>query len=164
MKKAVIMALLLAVSCLFAGCQEAQVPENNVMIANPWSDWSTLDEAETAVGYALQLPETIGEYSAIRYRTMNGTAKLLEIVYSDGAHEVTVRKAEGEGQDISGVYGHDVTETKAWETGAAVTYGRAAEGESLKMTFAHGGSSWSVWAPDGLNEAACDGFLAAVFE
>ena len=171
MKKYRTIMLLFAFACLLTGCHAAQTPEptpGNVAIGNPWSDWGSLKEAETAAGFSLEIPETVADYTAVGYRTMNGAAKLLEVIYTDGGRKVTVRKAEGEGQDISGVYGHDVTETREWKNGQTLTVCRetetAGEGDSLSIQIAHGGASWSLFAPDGLSEAACDAFLAAVFE
>ena len=165
MKHLVWIVLVIAMLCAFAGCSAqtaSQQPTQNVAIGNPWSDWASLKEAEHAVGYELNVPESVGEtYAAVRYRTMAGAMTLLEVVYSDGTHEVTVRKTEGEGEDISGVYGHDTTEIKAWN-GVSVIYGRAAEGDSLKITFDYGGYSWSLYARDGISEGALDSFLTAM--
>lgn len=172
MKKYGAIVLLFAFTCLLTGCHAEQTPEpapGMVAIGNPWSDWGSLKEAETAAGLSLGLPETIADsYTAVGYRTMSGAAKLLEVIYTDGARKVTVRKAEGEGRDISGVYGHDVTETREWKNGQTVTVCRetenAGEEDSLSIQIAHGGSSWSLFAPDGLSDAVCDAFLTAVFE
>ena len=172
MRKCAVVVLFAVFAGLMAGCYAETTPgpaTGSVAIGNPWSDWSTLEEAETAAGIVLGLPEMIADtYTAAHYRTMNGAAKLLEVRYSDGQHEVTLRKAKGEGQDISGVYGHDVVETREWKNGKMVTFCRKreadSEGNSLILQMDHDGCSWSAFAPEGLSEAACDSFLNAIFE
>ena len=105
MKKRVAAVLILALAVLTAGCTSKSAQEQEyVTIGNPWSEWTSLKEAEHAAGFPLHLPETIADtYTALHYRTMDGDMKLLEVVYSDSEDEVTIRKAKGEDQDISGV-------------------------------------------------------------
>lgn len=69
-------------------------------INNPWKDYSTAEEAFSAVGFEMTLPEIEG-YVIESYRTMSGY--LLEIIYSSGQDTITIRKAIG-AEDISGDY------------------------------------------------------------
>lgn len=69
-------------------------------IGNPWKDYSTAEEAFSAVGFEMTLPEIEG-YEITNYRAMPGY--LLEIIYSSGQDTITIRKAIGT-EDISGDY------------------------------------------------------------
>ena len=104
-KIAVIIILCLALPFFLFACgnkQDAQEEAGNVMIANPWKNHESLKEAENAVGFEFDLPESIGGFVAESFRTMNN--ELLELNYLKGEYKVCVRKQLGEGQDISGDY------------------------------------------------------------
>lgn len=74
-----------------------------------WLDWSSLAEAENAAGFVFGVPETIeGSYVAESYRTMPGETPVIEVTYADEDWTVVVRKAPGEGQDLSGIYDYDI--------------------------------------------------------
>ena len=108
MKKTIsILILCCLVSAVFAGCgsQKAEQEQisQNTMIANPWSSWDSIAEAESATGFSFGLPEVIADkYTVFSVRTMNN--ELIEVVYRDGDFEICIRKQKGEGQDISGDY------------------------------------------------------------
>ena len=153
MKKTVpIILFCLILSALCAGCgkqaaQHAQ-PSQAVAIANPWSDWDSIGEAEAAVGSSFGLPEVIaGSYTAVTIRTLSG--ELIEVVYRDEAYEVCVRKKAGEGQDISGDYNKYDTCTEQSCNGAAVTTYHNAENNAVKQLVSYNGYSWSLVAPNG---------------
>ena len=101
MKKAIIISLIFILLFSLISCGKPE--EELTQIGNPWVDYDRLSDAEDAVGFKLGMPtEITGGFIAEEFRVMNN--ELLEIVYRDGDYEVTVRKAPGEDQDISGVY------------------------------------------------------------
>ena len=164
MKKLVLILLLcMMLSTLFAGCGKQPVVQEpasqNVMIANPWSDWESIEEAEQAVGFSFGLPALLADtYEAAVFRTMNN--ELLEVVYRDGDFEVCVRKQAGEGQDISGDYTQYETSSETQSDGAAVTLYCNSDGAAVKQLISCKGYSWSLVASNELSEAFASAILA----
>ena len=150
-----IILFCLTVTLLIAGCGAAQEEEPMVQMGNPWSEWSSIAEAEAAVDFSFGLPEVVADrYTAVEFRTMNG--ELLEIIYRDGDSEVCVRKQKGEGQDISGDYNEYENCAEENDRGAAVTvYSNAGDG-AAKQLVSYQGYSWSLTASDGLGEDFLD--------
>lgn len=151
---------ILGMLFLLAGCTSREVPEETaaVQLANPWVSYSTLPEAEAALGFALSMPEEIETFRAESFRVMNG--QLLEVGYRDGDFAVTVRKQPGEGQDLSGVYEAFEKET-AYQTGNSWIVGRSL-GNGVLDLIDSGGYSWSVHAPQGYPGDSHAGFLNGV--
>lgn len=83
--------------------------EANEQIANPFTDYATRAEAEAAAGYGFAAPDSVEGYPETSYSVMDG-GKLLQIVYRNGADEITARKAPG-ADDISGDYNEYAEET-----------------------------------------------------
>lgn len=160
--------LLLAGILLLAGCEtkeEAAEASGTAMIGNPWKSFSSPEEAEEAAGFPSELPQTVADsYTAETFRAMSGDAPLLEIVYRDGDLTVTVRKSQGEGRDISGLYGFDRTEECLWQDSEAYTVCREAEdGNALCILLDHDGYSWSLYAPNGFSGDSAEDFLTEIF-
>ena len=153
MKKWISLSLLcFIILAMFAGCANQtaaqQQASQSLMIANPWSDWDTLKEAESAVGFSSGLPEVIADsYEAVTFRTMN--KELLEVVYRDENFEVCVRKQAGEGQDISGDYNEYETRTEANRNGGTVITYQNADNSAMRQVISYHGYSWSLVAPNG---------------
>lgn len=159
MKKILLFCLILLVLTSGCGRQEKQT----VSIANPWSDWDTLAEAEAAVGFPFGFPTEIGDaYTAEAFRTMNG--ELLEVIYSCGDSQVRVRKQKGEDQDISGDYTQYDTCTRETVEGAGVAEYRDSGSNATKLLISCKGYSWSVTAPDGFRGASGADFVDPIPE
>lgn len=137
--------LILACCLLLTGCGKAE-PAETVELANPWVDYASLAEAEEAVGFPLDLPETVaGSYQAQSFRVMNGN--LLEVTYLDEPDfQVTVRKMAGENQDISGVY-EDFKEENTTELDGCTITNKLGDG-SLLTLVSREGYSYSLYAPN----------------
>lgn len=134
----------------------------NMQIANPWSGWETLAEAEEAVGFSLGLPEKIGEnYVAESYRTMSG--ELLEVNFFDGDYKVCVRKMKGENQDISGDY-TVYAQNDTWERGGATITVFVNEEQNYvgKTLISYDGYSWSLVTPSGFAGDSAEDFFCAI--
>lgn len=166
MKKALLLTLCLIIGLTFIGCGKFNISQNNVQIANPWQSFDSLEEAEKAAGFTSEMPEVIADtYKATAFQVMQGENPLLEIIYQDDEFEVYVRKALGEGQDISGVYGFDLADTLD-RNGVKVNYFRPTEKSdtpnSVVTEFDCGGYSWSFFAPKGYWGDSGEDFLNAV--
>ena len=103
-------------------------------IANPFTDYATYEEAETAVGFKFGVPEQLGGYDTVAYRVA-GT--LFEVIYSNDASSLTARKAPG-GWDISGDNNQYTVEVA--ETLAGVDVTCWGEGDTLFL---------AMWSADG---------------
>lgn len=160
--KHIVITLLLA-AALLTGCgangnapAETTPPAGNTQIANPWSNYDTLAEAEAAVGFALEIPETVGSYQADAFRVMSG--KLLEIIYYSGDAKATVRKIEGEDQDISGVYNTYESVTESERGGGKVV--EKTNGTEVLTLISADGYSWAIYASEGFPDGT--DFLSAI--
>lgn len=159
MKKILLFCLILLVLMSGCGRQEKQT----VSIANPWSDWGTLAEAEAAVGFSFGLPTEIGDScTAEAFRTMSG--ELLEVIYRSGDSQIRVRKQKGEGQDISGDYTQYDTCARETVRGAAITAYRDSGSRAEKLLVSYKGYSWSVTAPEGFRDACAADFVNRIPE
>ena len=152
-KKAIGLVLLCLIPfavCVGCGTQSAKQEQTSqtAMIGNPWSDWDSIEAAESAVGFSFGLPEVIADsYRAVSIRTLNG--ELIEVLYRDEGFEVRVRKQKGEGQDISGDYNKYETCTEKSYSGATITNFHNANNDAVKQLISHNGCSWSLVAPNG---------------
>ena len=162
MKKVIsIILLCMMISAFFAGC--AEEPSQMVAIGNPWSDWDSMEEAESAVGFSFGLPNVIADsYEAVSFRTMNN--ELLEITYSYGEFEVCVRKQAGEGQDISGDYTEYETCTETNCNGVTVTSYQNSGNPATRLVLSDEGYSWSLVAPNGYRDDSNQDFLNAILQ
>ncbi len=77
--------------------------ESRMMIANPWKDSDSLDEAVEDAGFDIRIPESLKGYSQKFFRSIKGD--MLEIIYcdSESIEGFRIRKAHGT-EDISGDY------------------------------------------------------------
>ena len=151
MKRMIAMLLCLVLPFVFTRCAAAKTEKQeitNAAIANPWSAWSSVAEAEQAAGFSFGLPEVIaGTYVADEIRTMN--TELIEVVYRDGDREVRVRKQEGEGQDISGDYNtYDIRTEESYRGGTIISC-HSTNNNAVKQLVSYGGYSWSLVAANG---------------
>ena len=140
------------VSAVFTGCrnQTAALEETSqkTTIGNPWSDWTSIEEAENHIGFQFGLPEVIAEsYHTSSIRTLN--KDLIEVIYRDESFEVCVRKQKGEGQDISGDYNKYEVCTETEQNGAVIISFHNANNSATKQLISYKGYSWSLVAPNG---------------
>jgi len=153
MKKIVaVILVVLMLTASFAGCGHQKTPQAGTsqmtQIGNPWSEWTSIEEAEAAVGFSLGLPTMVAEsYNAVEFRTMNN--EMIEIVYRDEDFEVCVRKQKGEGQDISGDYNEYETCREESHNGAVITSYSNSGNSAVRQVISCNGYSWSLVAPNG---------------
>ena len=164
-KTTAIILLSIAICAVFVGCgnEKAETTAPVAFIGNPWSDWDSIGEAESAAGFSFGIPETITDTcKADAFRTMNN--EMIEIIYHDGDSEVRVRKQKGEGQDISGDYNeYDTCTEESFGEGKITTY-RNNDGGAMKQIISYNGYSWSVTAQSGYSEDTNEAFLDKIME
>ena len=130
-------------------------------LANPWTDCGSLAEAEELAGFALNMDEQLGGYTAEVFRVMPG--KMLEVRYTDGEGEVTVRKAPGAGQDISGDYNAYEKIESAEENGVQITYNHIKDGGVIVLLSDKDDDfSYCVSAYDGFPGDSGRNFVGAI--
>lgn len=109
-------------------------------MANPWVEYSNMEEACNAAGFSFNVPETVSSYVGLHFSVMNN--ELIQVVYGEPDKGVTIRKAEGS-EDISGDY---------------TTYSEEKEvdvnGIPVKMSGNDGTVSLAIWEKDGYSYSA----------
>ena len=161
----VLICLISIAVCVGCGKQaaEQEPTSQTVAIGNPWSDWDSMEEAESVTGFSFGLPEVIADsYTAIRIRTLN--SELIEVVYRDESFEVCVRKQKGEGQDISGDYNEYETCTETNYHGGTITDYRNSNNDAAKQLISYNGYSWSLVAPNGYRGDSDWDFVSKIWE
>ena len=169
MKKTIsIVILFCLVSAVFAGCgsqkAEQELISQNTMIANPWSSWDSIAEAEATTGFTFGLPEVIADkYTVFSVRTMNN--ELIEVKYGYEDFEICIRKQKGEGQDISGDYNSYETCTEtSHQSGAMIITHQNSSSSAMKQLINYDGYSWSLVASNGFWEDSNGDFLNKILE
>ena len=164
-KKFNIILFSLVFLVLFAGCgtKAEESVSQTAQIGNPWSSWSSVAEAEQAVGFSFGFPDVIADnYAVEAFRTMNN--ELLEAIYRDGDSEIRVRKQKGEGQDISGDYNTYEFCDEQNTNGGIVTSWYNSDNNAVKQIVSYQGYSWSFVASDGWWGENNSEFLHCVWE
>ena len=169
MKKKVIiiflMCLVLLTVCVGCGKQTAEQEQTAPLLAigNPWSDWDSIEEAESVIGFSFGLPEVIADsYTAVSIRTLN--TELIEVVYRAESFEVCVRKQKGEGQDISGDYNNYETCTETDYNGGTITSYHNSNNDAVKQLISYQGYSWSLVAQNGFWGDSNWDFVSKIWE
>lgn len=161
------MVICLTISLLFTGCQSQKAEQKEApqmtQIGNPWSNRSTVEEAEEKVAFSFGLAEVIDErYTVERIRTMN--SELIEVVYRYEEDEVCVRKKKGEGEDISGDFNQYETCAEESRNGGTVTRYFSSEDHAIKLVISYQGYSWSLVASNGYQEGSEEAFLNQILK
>ena len=94
--------------------------QESMQLANPWSDFDSLEEAEADALLQIELPESYQNFDHRIYRSMHG--EMLEIIYqdADGQEGFRIRKSRGS-EDISGDYTSYAQEKTLTSGGRSVT-------------------------------------------
>ena len=160
-RKSVLLSAAALCLLLLAGCGGAKnQPAQNVQLANPWKDYATLQEAEEAVGFSMELLQAIADpYQPQAFRVMNGT--LLEVICCSEEDEVTLRKAVGE-EDISGDYNQYETLVTEERADGSVLYRK--NGDTIQgMLLFRDEYVWSVLSETGLEAETAEKIVSTVF-
>lgn len=186
MKKttAILLALALAATLGIAACSGQTSTTNEAAgseatttaddepimgVANPWTEYATLAEAEEAAGFDITVPASVKGYDDVLIQVMKATSKdedgnttdevILEYRFMNDTDQVCIRKGKVS-DDISGVYG-EYAETDADVNGNTVTV--SSDGDTAYIaTWTVKGYSYSVYASAGLAKADLLDIVAAV--
>lgn len=121
-----------------------------VQHVNPIAEFDTLSEAENAVGFDIEIPESYGDHSTRRFSVITGT--ILEIQYYDNREKrgMLVRKTKG-GEDVSGDYNEYDNVSEIQTAAGAVTI-KGNDGEYDLAVWNSDGYSYSVSVDSGISE------------
>lgn len=135
-----------------ASTNEATDASELVQYVNPFAEYDTLEEAESAVGFDITVPDSYGDYSELSYMVVGG--EMLEVQYYDAGENrgMYIRKAPGS-DDISGDINQydDIREIQVG--GNTVTIKGSGDEFSLAL-WVSGDYSYSVSVSSGLSENA----------
>ena len=140
-KKMAALALGVCIAAALAACAAGPDSTNapaDVQIPNPIVEYATLAEAEAAAGFTFTLPAQLpAGYADGMISVIHN--ELMQVVYSNGDAELTLRKAKGS-EDISGDC-NEYAETKECSISAA-------DGTSYTVTLkgANGKVNVVTWA------------------
>lgn len=121
-----------------------------VLGGNPYADISDIAELEKALGYAVNVPSYLPDgYSSDSICLISGT--LVQINYSNGTDEITLRTERGKIGDISGVY-QTFENFENIEIGD-ITAHLKGNGEKINLAeFQKNGCAYSLYSPSGLEK------------
>lgn len=157
------MKKLLIILCavfMLAACSAPKDAENvqdeerpamgGVTIANPFTNYETLEEAFEGAGLSMNLPETVADHEITEYRAMPG--KLLEIIYGEVNDMIKVRKSAGV-EDNSGNYSADVLEASTIEHEGLTINIECADGLVRVAYWSVNNESFSMTSDTGIEQA-----------
>ena len=118
-------------------------------IANPFTECKNADEAESAAGFAMTVPEKLpAGFSLNVIEAIKG--EMIQYIYENGDKQLTLRK--GTGGDISGDYNEYSEKTTVSLGGRQITE-KGDGGRIYVAIWSDGGFSYSVTADGGLSGA-----------
>ena len=154
-----LICLVLLTGCVADSTIETSEPVGQVQLANPWKNYDTLADAESACGLTFPVSENIPEGFAVEsYSVMNNS--LLEVTYKKRETEITVRMLSAENQDISGVY-ENFTETKTFNQNDAAVTKKLADHCCVYLIHRNG-YSFSIYASNLTADDACQNILSCI--
>jgi len=145
---------------------DADTEGGMTQIANPFTDYESLEEAEAAAGFELQIPEAPQGYATVCYRVMDDS--MIEVIWLSGEDEEAaeayrVRKAAGE-DDISGDYNEYAEVNTIDSDGRTITL-KGNDGKVFLMTWTRDGYTYAVdidMNGEGLSQEAAEELAGSV--
>lgn len=139
-----------------ASDSESAEAENRsgTQIANPWSEYDTLEEARKAAGFDITVPAVPKQYESVICRVMDG---LLEVYWEDsGGNRLTIRKGQRAGMDpdttdISGDYS-EYSEVKTVDVSGKAVEERGSDGLVHTAVWSADDFAYAVFSDTGLSE------------
>ena len=153
MKKMLALLLTLVLALSLAACgSSAKTPEESaapekapeeseelVGMANPWTEFDSLEDAEAAAGFRFPQPKWDVAYDSVAYRVMDG---IIEIIYAQGDGQVMTLRKGADDTDISGDYNdYDFTSDFSGAISGKIQGMTNEQGEQLCKT--------ATWVSDG---------------
>ncbi len=137
-------------------------PENgkdeNTQIPNPWTEYSSIAEAEAALSFRAKLPQTLPQNYQPDYIAVLSD-NFLQVVYKNGNDEINYRTAKETG-DISGDYNVYQNKKTAKINGYEVSL-RGNENVA-NATWADGDIAYSIYANKELTEAEITKIISSI--
>ena len=167
MKKKLVVCILcgmMAMSALTCGIGSvfaAESPETPVIsaqegeqIPNPWKEYTSVKDAENAVGFSVKLPKKISGYTKDMIQAVDGL--VLQVFYKSGDKEILIRKAlVSQGKDISGDYNvYDVTKKVSVKGKKRKVTIKGTEKKKNLAVWSDGTYSYSLYTSAGMSQKA----------
>lgn len=135
---------------VISSVQTEEGTSDYVQYVNPFAEFDSLSEAEDAVGFGIEIPESFGDHSEQRFSVITGT--ILEIQYYDDSESrvMNIRKTKGS-EDVSGDYTEYSNVSEIQTAAGAVTIKGGDDKYSLAV-WTSGGYSYSVLVGSGVPE------------
>lgn len=135
-----------------ASTNEATDASELVQYVNPFAEYDTLEEAESAVGFDITVPDSYGDYSELSFMVVGG--EMLEVQYYDAGENrgMYIRKAPGS-DDISGDF-NQYDDIREIQVGGNTVTIKGSGGEFSLALWVSGDYSYSVSVSSGLSENA----------
>lgn len=117
--------------------------EETTQIANPFVEYEIMEDAETAAGFQMQIPDEINGYGERLISVADN--EMLQVIYTNGEEDIYIRKEAGD-QDISGDYNEYAEITTNVIQDRQVTY-RGNDGRVSVATWTDEGYTYAIDAP-----------------
>lgn len=149
------------VDCGIGSVFAAESPETPVIsaqegeqIPNPWKEYTSVKDAENAVGFSVKLPKKISGYTKDMIQAVDGL--VLQVFYKNGDKEVLIRKAlVSQGKDISGDYNvYDVTKKVSVKGKKGKVTIKGTEKKKNLAVWSDGTYSYSLYTSAGMSQKA----------
>lgn len=130
--------------------------EESVMIANPWVDYTSVEEASKAIGYDVVVPDSITGFQKQMVQATSEGEKLLQVYYyndEDLENSVLIRKGAGS-EDVSGDYNEYAEVKEADIEGRTVKLSLNEDKKVCLAVWTEDGYSFSVSVPGMTEEEA----------
>lgn len=155
------MMVMEALTCGIGSVFAAESPETPVIsaqegeqIPNPWKEYTSVKDAENAVGFSVKLPEKISGYTKDMIQAVDGS--VLQVFYKNGDKEILIRKAlVSQGKDISGDYNvYDVTKKVTVKGKKGKVTIKGTEKKKNLAVWSDGTYSYSLYTSAGMSQKA----------
>lgn len=172
MKKFLSVAIAGVLALALAGCGSDKIVDENpdgTQVANPFSEYDTMEQAEAAAGFSIDVPDEALGYLNRTIRVLSDSSQpMIEVIYYPGSEEagqvsqdstgettkqVCIRKAAGTG-DVSGDYNDyaNVRGIKGVVDGDAEVTVKGDGALDYLATWERDGYSYAVFASQGASE------------
>ncbi len=123
-------------------------------IPNPWKEYTSVKDAENAVGFSVKLPKKISGYTKDMIQAIDGS--FLQVFYKNGNKEILIRKAlVSQGKDISGDYNvYDVTKKVTVKGKKGKVTIKGTEKKKNLAVWSDGTYSYSLYTSAGMSQKA----------
>lgn len=159
MKKMIVYAMVAMMAFSICACgskgdvnkredQNTSVSGDSQQIPNPWQDCDSITDAQKNVGFDMNVPDKVGDYTQAWIQTMD--KEMIQVDYTFGEEEVLIRKAASK-NDPSGDYNAYNKEENVNVGDLSVTM-KGNEDRMNLAVWSDGTYSYSVYASAGMSQ------------